>query len=412
MTGSAPRQPAVLSAPVALVTPWFGQDTRGGAENQAFQLVRALRALGADIEVWTTTSRDAFSPRTDRHYPPGLNEIDGVRIRRWAMDAPVLGLPPGIGKLARATGQRLPAFPAHEINLLGSLPNSAGLYQHLIAHPERRCVFIPYPMGLSFWGSFLAQGRAFHIPCLHDEPYAYYSTYRAMLRRANAVLFNTAPERAFALEQYELDETRAVVAGEGIDLHWDGDAERFRQRTGISGPTLLYVGRRDTGKNLPLLLSYFREWRARTGRQLTLLLAGPGDLPIPRGLGDWVVDLGFLDSQAKHDAYAAATVFCQPSTIESFSIVLMESWLQGTPALVNARCPVTTDFAYRSGAGLPFADFADWAGALERLLDDHALRAAMGAAGQRFVRRECRWDEVAWRTITAIATAEALVGVG
>ena len=389
--------------PLALVTPWFGPDTRGGAEDQARLLVGALRRIGADIEVWTTTSRDSYADRTAHHYPPGLNEWQGIKVRRWGMDGPAMGVPPAVRKLGRALKRPLPEHPAHEINLLGSLPNSAGLYGHIVAHPERRCIFIPYPMGLSYWGSFLAQGRAYHIPCLHDEPYAYYSTYRAMLRRAEGVLFNSRPERELGLRLYDLDPARSSVAGEGIELGWVGDAERFRKRTGIAGPVLLYVGRYDFGKRVPQLVSYFREWKAETGRPLTLVRVGPGEFPVPRAMGDWVADLGFISPQEKHDAYAAATVFSQMSTIESFSIVLMESWLQGTPALVNADCPVTSDFCMRSGGGIPCAGYREWGGALSRLLDDAELSAAMGAAGQDFVREECRWDEVARRTLAAVA---------
>jgi glycosyltransferase involved in cell wall biosynthesis len=389
--------------PIALVTPWFGPDTRGGAEDHARTLACTLRDLGADIEVWTTTSRDSYSSRTGYHYPPGLNEWRGLRVRRWAMNPPAMGTPPIVRKLAAKLKLPLPDHPAHEINLLGSLPNSTGIYQHIVDHPDRRCIFMPYPMGMSYWGSFLAQGRAYHIPCLHDEPYAYYSTYRAMLRRAELVLFNSHPERELGLRLYDLDAEKAVVAGEGIELNWVGDARRFVERTGITGPILLYVGRYDFGKNVPQLVSFFREWKAETGRPLTFVRVGPGNFPVPKALSDWVVDLGFITPQEKHDAYAAATVFCQLSTIESFSIVLMESWLQGTPALVNADCPVTSDFSLRSGAGIPCAGYAEWAVALTRLLDDAALRQAMGAAGKKFVEQECRWDEIARRMLALLS---------
>ena len=387
---------------LALVTPWFGPETRGGAEDHARNLALALRANGADLEVWTTTARDSYSDRTAHYYPAGLNEWHGLKIRRWAMDAPAMGVPPIIRKLAAKHHLLLPDHPAHEINLLGSLPNSGGLYQHIAAHPERRCIFMPYPMGTSFWGSVVANGRAFHIPCLHDEPYAYYSTYRTMLRRAEKTLFNSQPERELALRLYDLDPAKTCVAGEGIDLHWEGDGARFRAKTGINGPILLYVGRYDFGKNVPQLVSFFREWKAETGRPLTFVRVGPGELPVPRAFGDWVVDLGFISPAEKHDAYAAATVFCQFSTIESFSIVLMESWRQGTPALVNAACPVTTDFALRSGGGLPCAGYREWAGALTRLLDDAPLRERMGAAGRAFVEAECRWDDVARRVLAEV----------
>ncbi len=392
---------------LALVTPWFGVDTRGGAEDQARSLAHALQAIGADIEVWTTTARDSHSPRTDHHYPAGLNEANSLKIRRWAMEPPAMGVPPLIRKLAKRLNRAIPDHPAHEINLLGSLPNSNGLYQYIVEHPERRCIFMPYPMGTSYWGSFLAHGRAYHIPCLHDEPYAYYSTYKAMLRRANGCIFNSQPERDLALRLYDLDPAQTSVAGEGIDLHWQGDGARFRQQYNLGDdPLLLYVGRADFGKNVPLLLSYFREWKAQTGRELRFVRLGAGELAIPAAMRDWVLDVGFSDAQTKHDAYAAATVFCTMSTIESFSIVIMESWLQQTPVIVNADCPVTSDFALRSRGGLPVHGFAEWAAALSRLLDDAPLRHAMGAAGRAFVLDKCRWDEVARRTVAGMQKDE------
>ena len=389
--------------PVALVTPWFGPDTRGGAEDQARDLAHAIHAQGADVEVWTTTGRDSFTERTAEHYPAGLSDWKGLPIRRWPMAAPAMGIPPVVRRLAARSGRRLPEHPAHEINLLGSLPNSDGLYEHLLSHPERRCIFMPYPMGLSYWGSFLAQGRAYHIPCLHDEPYAYYSTYREMLRRAQATIFNSRPERDLALRLYELDPAKTSVAGEGIDLNRVGDAARFRQQYGLGAePILLYVGGADWGKHVPQLLAYFREWKAETGRPLRFVRIGAGELNAPSILAPWVLDLGFVEPQTKYDAYAAANVFCQLSTIESFSIVLMESWLQGRPALVNADCPVTTDFVLRSGGGIPCQGYREWASSLSYLLDRPELSAAMGAAGREFVLRECRWNEVAQRTLAAL----------
>ena len=93
---------------------------------------------------------------------------------------------------------------------------------------------------------------------------------------------------------------------------------------------LLYVGRRDETKNIWLLLAYLREYWARRGTPLKLLLAGRDPIDLPRNLEPLVYDLGFLSEQQKHDAYASADLFVQPSLYESFSIVLMEAWLQGT----------------------------------------------------------------------------------
>ena len=70
---------------------------------------------------------------------------------------------------------------------------------------------------------------------------------------------------------------------------------------------------------------------------------------------------------------------CQPSVNESFSIVLMEAWLAGTPVLVHARCPVTTHHVFQAGGGLAFEDFYEFAEALDLLLEDRAADTGWAA---------------------------------
>ncbi|KPV47739.1 glycosyl transferase family 1, partial [Kouleothrix aurantiaca] len=126
-------------------------------------------------------------------------------------------------------------------------------------------------------------------------------------------------------------------------------------------------------------------------------------MDVPPALRDLVLDLGDVSTEERHDAYAAADVFVHPSLHESFSIVLMEAWLQGTPALVHSGCAVTRGFAEASGAGLHFGSFGEFAAALDTLLASRELRAAMGRRGRAFVRETCRWDEVARRTVAAVS---------
>lgn len=223
-----------------------------------------------------------------------------------------------------------------------------------------------------------------------------------MFRHARRALANSPAERALALRLYDLPEDRVVVAGEGIDLGPRGDGAAFRTRRGLGGPLLLYVGRRDAGKNIPLLLSYLREYWARRGAAPTLLLAGRDPLDLPPALAEIVLDLGYIDAAEKHDAYAAADIYVHPSIHESFSIVLMEAWLQGTPALVHADCAVTAQAAQDSGGGLAFRTFGEFAVALDLLLANAGLRREIGARGRAYVLETCRWEEVARRTIAAV----------
>ena len=47
------------------------------------------------------------------------------------------------------------------------------------------------------------------------------------------------------------------VVGSGIEDRADGNAERFRQQTGIAGQMILYIGRKDPDKGYPLVIEKF-----------------------------------------------------------------------------------------------------------------------------------------------------------
>jgi glycosyltransferase involved in cell wall biosynthesis len=388
---------------LTIVVPWFGRDTAGGAETQARQLARAVREIGAPVEVWATDGRDSFAA-PEPHYPVGPDEVDGVPVRRFPITPPTYAprIPPPVQRRLGSLPQ-LPAFPYTEQLQLGWLASSDALLEAVASEGDgRRFLFVPYPFPTTFWGALLAGERAHLLPCLHDEPYARHETFRWMFRRARRVLANSRGEAELARQLYDLPPDRLVVAGEGIDLTPRGDGAAFRERHGIRGPLLMYAGRDAPGKNVPLLLAYLREYWARRGTPMTLVRTGRDAMAVTPGLGAIVRDLGDVPPQERHDAYAAADLFVNPSTYESFSIVLMEAWLQGTPALVNASCAVTQQAAEESGGGLSFDGFAEFAAALDLLLGDAVLRRELGARGRAYVLERCRWDEVARRTVAAV----------
>lgn len=390
---------------ITIVVPWYGRDTAGGAETQARQLAGAIHALGVPVEVWASNGRDAFAPPVP-FYPAGRDELDGVAIRRFPITPPQAEpyVPAAVAR--RGLQAMLPAFPNHELKQLASLASSEALLEAVATERAgRRFLFVLYAFPTSFWGALLAGEHAHLLPCLHDEPYARYGTTRRLFEHSRRVLANSPAERELALRLYQLPPERVVVAGEGIDLAAVGAGAAFRARRGLHGPLLMYAGRCGPSKNTPLLLSYLREYWARRGTPLRLIRSGRDPLELPPALRNLVIDLGDLSVQERHDAYAAADLFVQPSLHESFSIVLMEAWLQATPALVHAGCAVTRGFAEASGGGLWFADFAEFAAALDLLLADAELRAELGRRGRAFVLATCRWEDVARKTVQAINAA-------
>ncbi|MCL7453824.1 MAG: glycosyltransferase family 4 protein [Anaerolineae bacterium] len=376
---------------LAFVVPRYGPDVLGGAETFARRFAAHLPRDQFAVTVLTTCARDLLSWRNE--IAAGESEIDGLRVLRFPVDhrhrdARLFQ------KLADRANRGEPLSPDDQAAWLENAPHSPDLYQHVANHGDDydQFIFLPYLFGTTLYGSAIWPDKTVICPCLHDEPYAYFTDVRAMLRSARGLMFISQPERTFAEEKLGVDHPRARVVGFGLD-EFETDAERFRQKFGLHAPFLLYAGRLDPAKNVLQLVSSFLAYRqTRPDRELKLVLAGSGPLPLPSHPD--LLALGYLEGQDLRDAYGAATVFCQPSLVESFSIVLMEAWLAGTAVLVHGQCPVTRHHVLQSNGGLYFTSAAEFAGALDWFLDHPQQRQQMAALGRAYVRRECNWPRV------------------
>jgi glycosyltransferase involved in cell wall biosynthesis len=259
-------------------------------------------------------------------------------------------------------------------------------------------IFIPYLFGTTWAGSRLVPEKSIIIPCLHDEPYARLSIFEEMFKRVRGMIFNSEPERALAQRLYGFDSARSAIAGMGVDKREEYLPDRFRKKFKIREPFLMCAGRREEGKNTPLLVEYFRLFKKQNpASRLKLVLIGTGTVDVEPVLRRDIIDLGFVDETSKHDAYAASFALCQPSTNESFSIVMMEAWLARAPCIVNAHCDVTAYHCRRSNGGLLFRDYFDFEESLLFLDENAAVRAALAGAGARYVADEFSWDTITKR---------------
>src|SRR5262249_46367264 len=153
--------------------------------------------------------------------------------------------------------------------------------------------------------------------------------------KARGFVFHSRAEMNLANRLYRLRPDSQALIGAGIETSGHADADRFRHKYGLDA-FLLYVGRKDAAKNVPLLVNYFCRYKDRFPSGLKLALIGAGAADIPDEHQHDVVDLGVVPTEDKADALAAASALCQPSVNESFSLVLMEAWARKTPVLVHA----------------------------------------------------------------------------
>lgn len=389
--GSEPAAPASAKARVpalrlAFVIPRYGREVVGGAEMHARQLAERLAECGHAVEVYTTCALSHYT--WENELPPGVERDGLLTIRRYPTDERDSGLHASLERaivagapLSREEERLWLRHGVFSTPLEESLAGRADDYDFVIA--------MPYLFGTTYQAFTAAAERLLLIPCLHDEPYAYLGFVRDLLSGSRGVMFNAPAEITFA-RRLAPDLAPRTQVGLGFDPPAAGDPEGFARRHRLEEPFLLFVGRREGGKNTPLLTDYFLRYRGRRRTPLRLVFVGGGD-PVPNQPG--VVELK-IDWRDRDSLYRAATVFCQPSVNESLSIVLMQAWLAERPTLVHGHCAVTRDHCERSNGGLWFTCYAEFEEVLDRLLQDAELRGALGRNGRAFVEREYSWETV------------------
>jgi phosphatidylinositol alpha-mannosyltransferase len=164
--------------------------------------------------------------------------------------------------------------------------------------------------------------------------------------------------------------------------------------------TILFVGRMEQRKGLPILLAAYAQLRRRqAGCRLLVVGDGPMRWAYERqceanGVPD-VTFLGHLPGDVLPRVYAGSDIFCSPATgRESFGIVLLEAMASGLPVVASA-IPGFSQVVEAGGDGLlvPPGKPEGFTRALETLLADPGLRRTMARRG---IEKARRYD---WRVV-------------
>ncbi|MEI8139456.1 MAG: glycosyltransferase family 1 protein [bacterium] len=169
--------------------------------------------------------------------------------------------------------------------------------------------------------------------------------------------------------------------------------------------TVLYVGRSDPYKNLPLLIESFSEARQKAPFPIQLKILGPPDPRYPeagqrvKALGmeaaiSWV---GYQTSSALVKAYQSADVVVLPSRYEGFGLPVVEAMACGAPMLCS-DIPVFKEIGGQAAFYTPLDNGPELANGILRVLTDHELRRNMIQFGFEQA-RQFTWTAAARQTI-------------
>ena len=213
--------------------------------------------------------------------------------------------------------------------------------------------------------------RAAGVLTVHDLSYLRHAgtvtaaslRYRTLvprgLRRARAVLVDSAVVGEEVVAEYGVDREQLVVAPLGVGPEW---FEPQPRPAGLPERYLLFVGSREPRKNLPVLLDAYRSLVDPP----PLVLAGPpGWGPALDVSG--VVTPGYLDDAALRAVVAGAAALVFPSRYEGFGLPPLEALAAGTP-VVASDLPVLREVLGDHAAYAPPGDPDALATAIEKVL--------------------------------------------
>jgi len=397
---------------LGIIIPWFGRELKGGAEQQAWQVATRLAGRGHHVEVLTTCCGSHQDDWETNNLPEGLAmEREGFAVRRFPV-APrdraafdrvcgsLLSLDPATLKPG------VPPVSAEDSTLfVNELIKSPALLDYLKAHGGDFTSFIllPYLYGPVLKAIEIVGAKAALQPCLHDESYAYLPEVAQAFYGANRLLFNSEGERELALRLYGPGIwSKSFLVGEGVEVDRFIAASNGATPLTENGRFLLYLGRKDPGKNTPLLLRAFQRFRAvRPNSNLRLILAGIGSVDLNGA--NAIEDLGLVSEEQKSELLRNCAALVQPSQKESYSRVMMEAWLHGKPVAAHAHCPATAISVKKAQAGWIADSEQDWTKLFVELdrTPDKALRE-LGENGRRYASVAADWDAVLERYETAL----------
>ena len=391
---------------LAIVTPWFGTNLRGGAEQQSWQLAEELATRGHRVDVLTTCCASFNDDWGRNSLAAGIERRGNVTVRRFKVskrDRRAFNRVNAILMALRPTDLRRSVSPLGDDDsraFYDNNINSEALYAFLSSEGDRysHVLFLPYLYGPTLFGLPLVADRAYLQPCLHDESYAFLTRVAEIAHMAKGLLLNSNGELELATRLFGpgiLKKSRIV--GEGVSAIDDlpSGATRVGGFSPSSERYVLYLGRQDGAKNVPMLVQAFAAFRRRQPTsQLKLVLAG--ERPVSYGDSTKaIVDLGPVSEAEKAALLAHCRGLVQPSLNESFSRVIYEAWTHGRPVIVHSDCLPTESAVTASGGGYLASSIASWEDALIRLdTAEDAELTEIGERGREYAREVSSWPTV------------------
>ena len=372
---------------IAFVVQRYGLEINGGAELHCRWVAEHMRKY-MPVDVLTSCAYDYITWRN--HYPESEEVINDIRVRRFPVTKP--RRPERFGRLQNYILEHEHREKDELAWLEEEGPTSPKLIHFIRKHESDYdyFIFFSYRYYHAYWGIHTVPGKSILVPTAEHDPVIHLKIFRDLFRMPRAFIYNSEEERVMIQTLSRNQSVPGLVVGVGTEVPSSFSAERFRQKHGVDGPYMIYVGRIDQNKGCPHLFDHFLRFKKDTGSDIKLVLIGNTALKIPSHPD--VRHLGFLPEEDKFDALSGAELLVMPSFYESLSMVTLEAWALGRAVLANAHCEVLKGQCQRSNGGLYYENYPEFREALKLLLASPRLRAVLGENGKAYYDANYTWD--------------------
>lgn len=382
---------------IAVVVQRYGKDVIGGSETHARVLSEYLSRY-YNIEVLTTCAR--YLETWKNFYKAGSEVINGINVKRFKNNSRRSLFFKLFYRYIFTRKDKVGLDKQlNYIKLQGPYCPDLIDYINKNQYDYDLFIFMTYLYFTTVFGLFTVPEKSVLIPTSHDEKPIYLDIFKAIFRIPRAIIYNTPEEKKFIERVFHNAHIENEICGVGID-DLQGNGYEFRNKYKINTRFILFLGRIDKGKKCDVIIDYFRKYKLQNNIDLNFVLIGQKSVDIPRQ--NDIIYLGRLSDADRLNALKSAYVTVHPSDVESFSLSLMESFYQKTPALVNGNCDVLKAHCLRSNGGYSYSNFEEFVEKLNLILSDNTIRDRLGENGFRYVSENYSWNVIGKKHVSFI----------
>ncbi|EMY71744.1 glycosyltransferase family 4 protein [Leptospira vanthielii] len=366
-------------AKILIITARFLEHASGGAEKLAYDYASILSESN-DVTVCTSCAKDYVSWKNE--FPKGDSVENQIRIIRFLVKQTR-----NIGKMNHILNRCLEKGDSVSDKEQFEFLKEQGPYcPDLVDYVanEQNSFDITILIGYLYYPVVASIPKLkipfVIVPTFHDEPPFRLPMYRKTYSNRYIYSFN-APEEMSVYEAYTKQKAQFYfLIGTYVN-----DTLKNPKPVPSHSNQLITIGRIEPAKGYPELFEFFQIWKLFSHRtDVTIKCLGSiASMETPKD--PLIAFTGFVSEEEKNSEIQKSFLLLNPSAFESFSISIMEAWIQEKAVLVNAKSTVMRGHCLRSQGGLFYSDSLSFQRTLDFLLENRKIATRLGQNGREYV---------------------------